>query len=111
MHRALRRAARVCVATGTLGLPALALAQDVKPASGIRKVGAVPMAPGQGHLEAMKVEMAWLADPTTFGHRLSVRPGVEGLELSGVVPNETVKAHALRVARQHCYLPLVDVIN
>src|SRR5437870_1439062 len=101
MHRALRRAARVFVAAGAPGLPAPAPAQEVKPTGGIRLVGAVPTAPGQAHLDAMKVEMAWLADPTTFGHRLQVRPGVEGLEVSGIVPDEKVKEHALRVARQN----------
>src|SRR5262249_39167345 len=59
----------------------------------------------------MKVEMALLADRTTYPLLLEVRRKSDCLEIHGRVPNEACHKHALEVARQSCYLPVYDAIH
>jgi hypothetical protein len=66
---------------------------------------------GQAHLERMKVELAWLADLTCFGHRLEAQVVGSSLEVHGDVPDERTREHAMRVARQNCFLPVVDALR
>src|SRR5262245_22935923 len=105
MRRALKRAARMLVAAGALGLsqPAWAQAPAAAPA---RQPSA-----GQAHLERMKVELAWMSDPVTFSHPLEAHVRGASLEVRGTLPDPGLKDHALRVARQHCFLPVVDGIT
>jgi hypothetical protein len=59
----------------------------------------------------MKVELAWLADATTFPYQLDARAAGGALEVRGYVANEAVKAHALEVARRHTALPVTDALK
>src|SRR5262245_23758733 len=109
MVRLLRRAARLLLA-GALGvaLPPAAhlIAQDVP-----YHTGHVQVTPSQMRLEAMKVEMALLADYATYNLPLSVRVEQDCLSLYGQVNDEHTRMHALRVARQACYLPVKDALH
>src|SRR5262245_38862700 len=106
MVRMFRRAARLLVAAGALGAAlAPTTALQAREPGGIKLVGALQVTPGQARLEAMKVELALLADPQVYRLGLEVRVCDDGLELCGEVANDKMRQHALRVARQACYLP------
>ncbi len=115
MRRALTRAARALVAAGALGLTQPAVGQQgPAPAfpgghSVVTGEEAVPtLSRGQARLEEMKIEMAWMADPVTFGCRLDARCSGAGVIARGYVPNEAVKEHALLVAQKASLLPVED---
>lgn len=108
MLRMLRRAARLLVA-GALGValsPAAYLA-----AQDVRSPASVQITSSQMKLEAMKVEMALLADYATYNLPLTVRVEDDCLSLHGQVNDEHSRLHALRVARQSCYLPVKDAMQ
>src|SRR6266481_5035464 len=105
MRRSLRRAATLLLAAGAVGMGSLAHAQSVPEVASAARARPTP---GQAELERMKVELAWLADATCFGHRLEAHVAGTTLEVRGTVPDEKVHLHALRVARQNCFLPVVD---
>ncbi len=121
MARFLRSAARLLVTAGSLSFVPLALANTpyVPPAdntptassSGVHLVGALHVSQSQAQLEAMKVEMAWLADRVTYQLHLEVEIKGEGLEIRGHAPDEASHQRALEVARQGCYLPVTDAIQ
>jgi hypothetical protein len=69
---------------------------------------AAPPADSYGKLAEMKVELAWLADPATFPYRLGARADGASLEVRGYVPNEAVREQALKLAREHSGLNVVD---
>ena len=80
----LSRAARLVLTAGALGTAPLAGAA----APEVQLIGAIHVAPGQVQLEAMKVEMALLADRATYQLPLAVQLKSDCLELHGQVPDE-----------------------
>jgi hypothetical protein len=121
--RSLNRIARglgwTAAVAGTLGLALPAAAQT--PPRGYRSARvATSRAPEQGaswnaavdpatlHLVQTKVQMAWQADPATFGCTLGLTAGPQGIQVSGFVPNEGVRQRAMQLAIQHSGLPVVD---
>src|SRR3954454_5989404 len=62
-------------------------------------------------LEELNVQLAWLADPSTFPFSLTAKAGPGGLEVRGYVPSEAVRQHAMQTAREHCSLPVIDSLN
>lgn len=119
MHRALRGAARTLVAASALGLARPALAQPSPyVTSGPAEQVSVPTDPTgvppeslNGHLEEMKVELAWLADVATFPCPIGARAVGGKLEVRGFVPNRAVRERTLEIARMHSLLPVVDLLQ
>jgi hypothetical protein len=114
MRYSLRRAARALLAAGALGTTWAGAAEfcSAQPASRDGPlVGTIHVAPGQVQLEAMKVEMALLADPTTYRLPLAVHLKSDCLEIHGQVPDERSRQRCLEVARRSCYLPVHDALH
>ncbi len=111
MRRALRRAALTLLAASAPGLAGPAVAQTPPPASAEALPPADTAREGHGRLEQMKVEMAWLADPATFGCPLAARTVDGNLEVHGFVPRRELMDRALRTARAHTRLPVVNVLQ
>lgn len=110
MVRLFGRTARTLLAAGALGVtlaPTGPAAAESKP----RAVNSAQVTSSQMRLEAMKVEMALLADYATYQLPLEVAVAGEGLELRGSVPDERTREQAVRVARQSCYLPVKDSLR
>jgi hypothetical protein len=104
-------AVKLMLAAGVLGAASRVHAEPVdtwSPPSAAHLAAAVHVSPEQAQLEAMKVEMAWLADVATYRLSLDVCPRGQGLEARGQVPDEASRLRALEVARQACYLPVHD---
>jgi hypothetical protein len=106
------------VAAGTLGWTSVTAAQNFAtlPAGPVGHVHsaaaeAPPALDSYGKLAEMKVELAWLADPVTFPYHLAARADGAMLEVRGYVPNEAVREQALKVAREHSGLNVVDVLQ
>jgi hypothetical protein len=109
-------------AAGTLGLTQPAAAQIFfqkgirTPAASATKVvqqspSGVPTAridETTVHLIHTRAQMAWLADPVTFAYNLGVHATPQGLEVTGFVPNDTVRQRAMQIAQKHSALPLTD---
>jgi len=100
---------------GTLGMVNPALAQHYpSPAGGERvhqtsilKPGTAAVVSEDGaRLEEMKVELAWLANPSTFPYQLVARANSRVMEVHGYLPNESVQILALQLAKEHTVLPL-----
>ncbi len=72
---------------------------------------ATPAPAGPVRLEALKVELAWLSDVSTFGYNLAAIPGEGDLELRGYVPSEQVHEIALSLAREATPLPVQDYLK
>jgi osmotically-inducible protein OsmY len=119
MARFLRRAARLLVTAGAMSAAQIALAsppylpppEACSSSTGVHLVGSLHVTAGQAHLEAMKVEMAWLGDLTTYQLPVEVEIKGEVLEVHGQVYDEAGHQHAMEVARQACYLPVIDAIR
>src|SRR5438445_220207 len=109
MARMLRRAARLLLA-GALGV-ATSAATPLAAQDAPRSLSFIQITASQMRLEAMKVEMALLADYATYNLPLQVRVEEDGLSLHGQVNDEQARLHALRVARRSCYLPVKDSLN
>jgi hypothetical protein len=62
-------------------------------------------------LAEIQVGLAWLADPMTFPYHLAARARAGNLEIRGFVPNEATRARAVKVAREHCELNVVDSLR
>ena len=58
--------------------------------------------------EAMKAELACLADPKVFPLSLQFVTTAHGVELRGQVPDEATRQHVLRLARQASYAVIHD---
>src|SRR5262252_447153 len=99
--------ARLLVA-GSCCLPGLAQAESPRVSPRAQVAGAIQPSPAQLRSEAARVELAWLADPTTFALPLEVASRGDELEVRGKVPDEATRQHVLLVARQSCYLPVHD---
>jgi osmotically-inducible protein OsmY len=122
MRMALRRAGLALVAAGSLSLVNLGRAQtptylpggetvQEQPAEGQPVEGALGQeapADGQGRVMEIKVELALMADVSTFPYRLSAQANGEMLEVRGFIPNEVVRQRAMKIARDHCPLTITD---
>jgi hypothetical protein len=110
MRQGLRRAARILMAAGALGLarPAVARGPAVE-APAAAEEAALPA--GQAYREEVRVRLAWLADPVTFPHALTARVRGDSLEVGGTVPDSAAQEAALKLARQHTPLPVVDAVQ
>jgi hypothetical protein len=115
MRRTLPGSFLCLMAAGGLGLTsALAAGANPEPrsvTSSATAVTATVVHPSQAALEAMRVEMAWLADLSLFGHPLRVQARTDVIELHGTLPDETLHQHAIRIARQNSYMPVADLIQ
>ena len=112
MVRIFRRAAQFLVAASALGASLTPWSRlDARPTHPPRLVASLQVSPSQARLEAMKVELALLADPVVYRLPLEVRVRDDGVELCGVVGTDKLRQHALRTARQACYLPVRDGID
>jgi hypothetical protein len=67
-----------------------------------------PAGEDPNRLAEIHVGLGWLADPMTFPYRLAARARAGTLEIRGFVPNEAVRARAVKVAREHCEFNVVD---
>jgi BON domain-containing protein len=54
------------------------------------------------------IELAWLSDPITFPCFLEARAEGATLQVRGFVPSNSVRDHALRLARLQCSMAVVD---
>lgn len=89
-------------AAGAMGLGVLtASPADRATASGANQI----------HVEAMKVELAWMADQRLFNLPLQAMATADGLEIRGRVGDEATRQHAIKLARQSCYLPIRDALE
>jgi hypothetical protein len=62
----------------------------------------------EGVPDAAQVELAWLADPATFSCHLGATVVGNTLEIKGYVPNDAVRARAVKLAEQQTSLAVVD---
>jgi len=60
---------------------------------------------------AARIELAWLADSTTFPYGLDAIPENGHIEIRGFVPNNQVHKHAAKLARQVTKLPVQDSLR
>src|SRR5262245_37879098 len=60
---------------------------------------------------AARIELAWLADPTTFPYGLDAIPENGRIEIRGFVPNNQIHKHAAKLARQVTKLPVPDSVR
>src|SRR5262249_58069456 len=67
-----------------------------------------PVLDSHTRLEEMKVELALLSDPATFGCRLKASVDGAGMLVRGFVPNEAVRAKAIQLARTGTHLTVAD---
>src|SRR5438552_388836 len=73
------------------------------PANGV-KIGAEDY----NRLREILVELAWLADPSTFPCLLEAHMASTSLQVKGRVPNRAVHERALQIARLHCPMTVAD---
>ena len=99
----LQPSAHTTTVTNAAGMPAAYVLQavDGQPVTG-------PVLDSHTILEEMKVELALLADPMTFGCNLSPKLDGKAMLVRGYVPNEKVRDHALEIARTSTHLPVAD---
>jgi hypothetical protein len=110
MRKGLGRAARILTAAGALALARPAVAQRPAAESPAAEEGTTLPAE-QARREELRVSLAWLTDPATFPLALTARVRGDSLEAAGAVPDLAVKAAALKLARQHTSLPVVDALE
>lgn len=67
-----------------------------------------PVLDSHTKLEEMKVELALLSDPSTFGCGLKPNVDGAGMLLRGYVPNEAVRIKAIQLARTGTHLTVAD---
>jgi len=73
-----------------------------------RQSVAAPAMDSLSKLDEMKIELALLADPATFGCNLTARLDANALAVRGFVPNEAVRDRALQIARTATATPIAD---
>ena len=67
-----------------------------------------PVLDSHTKLEEMKVELALMSDPATFGCNLSARLDGKAMLVTGYVPNDAVREKAIQVARTGTHLVVAD---
>jgi hypothetical protein len=67
-----------------------------------------PVLDSHTKLEEMKVELALMADPATFGCNLSARLDGKAMLVNGYVPNDAVREKAIQIARTGTHLVVAD---
>jgi hypothetical protein len=67
-----------------------------------------PVLDSHTKLEEMKVELALLSDPATFGCGLKANLDGAGMLVRGYVPNEAVREKAIQLARTGTHLTVAD---
>jgi hypothetical protein len=73
---------------------------------------ATPVVPTQDQrLVEIQIELAWLAEPITFPHYLKACLRADRLHVEGYVPNALARDEALRLARAHCPVAVIDEIK
>jgi hypothetical protein len=110
MRKGLGRAARILLAAGAVALARPAAARGPQAEAPAAAEGAALPAE-QARLEELRVSLAWLTDAATFPHALTARVRGDSLEAAGAVPDAAVKEVALKLARQHTALPVVDALE
>ncbi|HEY1858820.1 MAG TPA: BON domain-containing protein [Gemmataceae bacterium] len=65
----------------------------------------------QAMTDAIKIELAWLADPATFPCRLGTYQDGENLKVRGFVPNQAVKMRAMEIAGHQTAMSLIDELR
>jgi hypothetical protein len=70
-----------------------------------------PVLDSHTKLEEMKVELALLSDPATFGCGLKPSVDSAGMLLRGYVPSEAVRAKAVQLARTGTHLTVADELK
>jgi hypothetical protein len=115
----LRSAAVAASVLGMVG-PSLAQAPRLVPVSNSGPtdnaiVGSVTefniVSEADARLEELKVELAWLAEPSSFSCQLQAKADGPSLIVRGFVPNQTVRDLALKAAREHTFLNVADGIT
>lgn len=116
----LRGTAQTLLVVGGLSIPPTAKTQTVpspsleKPTALARstdEAGSLLQGTQAPHVLAMRVELAWLADPLTSSCRLEAHPSGGALEVRGQVPSEAVREHALRLARAESGMPVTSKVQ
>jgi hypothetical protein len=114
MRRALRKAGWALATAGGIGIAAPALAQPeivrvLGPGGQVVPAGQVMvMTESQLRHEEVQVELALLADPMLFSYGLGAHAEGGTLAVRGFVPTETAREQALKAAREHTILPVID---
>jgi len=67
-----------------------------------------PVLDSNTKLEEMKVELALMSDPATFGCNLSARLDGKAMLVNGYVPNDAVREKAIQIARTGTHLTVAD---
>jgi hypothetical protein len=99
----------------SLGLTTAAMAQSTpfqpfKNLFGSRNTGETKAQDSSRSTE-IQVELAWLADGTTFPYFLEAKMKGSNLEVRGYVPNKIVRDQAISLAKINCPLPTVDLMK
>jgi osmotically-inducible protein OsmY len=120
MRTALRRAGLALVAAGTLGIVPPALAQKLPEYPLHSETAAQPMEvadspqampEGEARLLEIKVELALMADLSTFPYHLAARASGGTVEVRGYIPNDIVRQRAMKIARDTCSLEISDELR
>lgn len=111
MRLAQGRAGWALLAAGTVGLAVTAAVQvssSSAPAAPAKSAATPAPVDGAARLTEIRVELAWLADPTTFPYEVAAHVDGSRLEVGGIVPNDALRQRALQVAKAQCSLQVVD---
>src|SRR5262245_6475344 len=116
MRRTLQKAGWALSLAGSLGLTAVSVADPVpgRGAAPAQKVAATPavcVSKSSALLAEMNVELAWLRDPLTFPHQLAAMVEGQNLVVGGVVPDQTIRAQAIKIAKETGGLPVIDKLT
>lgn len=109
----LKLTARAVTAAGVLTLTASGQEFPLNPVGPVGHIHppAAVRADQDGRLAEIKTELAWLADPAVFPCRLIARADGSTLEVRGFVPHEAIREQALKLAREHSGLSVVDALQ
>lgn len=88
-----------------VGLAAVCLALPVSAQTG------PALSDAQLRYDEMQIEVAWTADPATFPYQLVALTEGSVMKVYGQVPNGTVAAQALKLARENTTLNVMDVMQ
>jgi hypothetical protein len=69
------------------------------------------MAPNRARLAEIRVQLAMLADMATYPYELLATTDGGTLHLSGHIPNDEIRRHALEIAAAHSPFPVMDELE